>query len=272
MGWQIVRHGVGLLLRNLGPALRVSVGPLLIALLVLALLGGLGLGALYLDPTAGQAPGEPGAGALGLALSAVLMPVLLLFTFSWVAVAWHRYVLREEVPGLLPRLHPRLVWPYLGRSIVIALALMLVALPVALVLAPILGSVVLSGGSVPDPGPGFATRALGVGAAFALLLSLLLGWVGTRLSLTLPARAVGKPITFGESWAATAPASGAIFAAVLILTLVNVALGLVFTLVLGQGLTTTVLDFIVRWATAMLGISILTTLYGHLVERRPLTP
>ena len=44
-GLDIVKHGMDMLLRNLGPALRVSVGPTLIALVVTAVLAALGLGA-----------------------------------------------------------------------------------------------------------------------------------------------------------------------------------------------------------------------------------
>lgn len=247
-GLDIVRHGVDMLLRNLGPALRVSVGPFLLGLAVAALLAALGLGGLGLDPAAGEVEG-----GLGLALGGFLSATVLLFAFSWVAVAWHRFILREETPGLLPPLRADLVWPYLGRSILIAIALILVAIPLSLVLGLVAGT----------------SRSVAA-AVMGLVMALVLGWIGTRLSLVLPARAVERPMTFGESWAATAPASSAVFGAVLALALLNVVLGLLFGAIFGENLLSALLSLAVQWFTTMLGLSVLTTLYGHLVERRPL--
>jgi hypothetical protein len=252
-GVAILRHGLSMLLRNLGPALRVSVGPFLIAIVavVALLLLASGLGVVGLDPATGTVTAAPTVLVL-LALVAVLV---VLVVFSWVAVAWHRYILKEEPPGLLPPFRADLVWPYLGRSVLLALILIVAAIPLSLVLGLVAGSL----GSV------------AAAVVMGLALSLVLGWIGTRLSLVLPARAVDRPMTFGESWAATAPASGAILAVVLILALLNMVLGTLFTAILGENLLSAILDLIVQWFTTMLGLSVLTTLYGHLVERRPLT-
>ena len=252
-GLDIVKHGVDMLLRNLGPALRVSVGPFLIAVVLTTVMGALGLGTLALDPSAESLDGAAGL-ALGGILSAVVLLVAILFIVSWVAVAWHRYVLKEEMPGLLPPLRTDLVWPYLGRSILIALILILAAIPLGIVFGLVAGG----------------TQSVTVASVLGLLMALALGWIGTRLSLVLPARAVERPMTFGESWAATAPATSAIFVVVLILALINFVLGSLFTLILGDNFVSGLLSLVVQWFITMLGLSVLTTLYGHLVERRPL--
>ncbi len=254
-GLDIVKHGVDMLLRNLGPALRVSVGPFLIAVVVTAVLGALGLGAALGPGADFSDPGSVGAGwGLGLLVGALATAVLWLFVFSWVAVAWHRYILKEEAPGLLPPLRSDLVWPYLGRSVLIALILVVVAIPLSLVVG------LVAGGS----------QSLVLAGIMGLLMALALGWIGTRLSLVLPARAVESPMSFGESWAATAPASGAILLVVLTLALINVVLGGLFTLLLGDNVLSSLLSLVVQWFTTMLGLSVLTTLYGALVERRAL--
>lgn len=254
-GLDIVKHGMDMLLRNIGPALRISVGPFLIGVVVTALLGALGLGAAF-GPAADFAePGALGAGwGFGLFLGGLATAVLWLFLFAWVAVAWHRYVLKEEAPGLLPPLRSDLVWPYLGRSILIALILIGVAIPLSLVVG------LIAGGS----------QSLVLAGMLGLAMALALGWVGTRLSLVLPARAVESPMTFGESWSATAPASGAILLVVLVLALINVVLGGLFSLALGDNVLSSLLSLVVQWFTTMLGLSVLTTLYGTLVERRAL--
>jgi DMSO reductase anchor subunit len=102
-----------------------------------------------------------------------------------------------------------------------------------------------------------------------LLTWFALGWVAMRLSLVLPARAVDRPLSFGDSWAATDPASGAIAMVVLALATLNVVLSLALGQ-LGFSLATALLSIVVQWFTAMLGLSVLTTLYGALVQRRPL--
>ncbi len=254
-GLEFIRHGVNMLLRNLGPALRVSVGPFLIALLVTMLLTALGVGAA-LGPTTDftQAPDMTAGWGVGLFIGAFVTLTLWLFVFSWVAVAWHRFILKEEAPGLLPPLRSDLVWPYLGRSILIALILILAAIPLGLVF-----------GLIAD-----GSQSLAMAGIVGILMALVLGWIGTRLSLVLPARAVERPMTFGESWAATASASGAIFLVVLILSIVNVVLSGLFVMVLGDNVVSGLLSLIVQWFITMLGLSVLTTLYGNLVERRPL--
>ncbi len=274
MGWQILRHSVALVLRSPGAALRVSAGPMLLALLAEALLTALGFGGLITETADGstEVSRTPGRAVVGGLLSSLVF----LAAFSWAAVAWHRYVLREEVPGLLPPLRQDLMWPYAGRSLVIAVVVALIGLPLgfalALVLVPIMVGI-LAGGTSAGPSD-YGTWQVGmtlVGSLAVLPLLACLGWIGTRLSLTLPARAMERPISFGESWAGTSPASGAIFVASLIIASINLALSLLFEFVLGTGLATDGLDLVVRWATTMLGISILTTLHGHLVEHRPLT-
>lgn len=255
-GMDVVRHGIDMLLRNLGPALRVSAGPVLIAFLVTAVLGALGLGAALGPGADFSQPAGIGAGwGFTLFVGTLLAMLLWLFVLSWVAVAWHRYILLEEQPGLLPPLRSDLVWPYLGRTVLLALLLILLAIPVSIVAGFLLY------GAGPE----------NLVAVFVVqtVLSLLLGWVAMRLSLVLPARALDRPLRFGESWAATAPVSGAIFVVVLVLAVINAVLALLFG-AMGDNLVTVLLSLAVQWFTAMLGLSVLTTLYGALIERRTL--
>ncbi|SHJ01610.1 hypothetical protein [Wenxinia saemankumensis] len=264
MGWQIVRHSFALLGRNLGAAARASLGPILIAVLVILLIGaasGVSPAALAaLDPANPAAPGLAG-GALLVGLATLLV---VLFVSAWVAVTWHRYVLLEEEPALVPALGGRPVWPYLGRTIVLSIVLILCAIPLSfvtgLVAAPFIGA---------DPGAGTAP-APGFGPAFVIgvLFAAVLTWLWLRFGLILPATAVGQPMRMGESWARTKPAAGAIFLATLILMAITFAAGIVVDLALGGTILATILSLLVNWVSLMVGISILTTLYGHLVEGR----
>jgi len=270
MGWTIVRHSFILLFRNLAYALKVSLGPYLI-----------GIGVAIAALTAAGIPLNTFSGGIspqdsmtvaqnvggGTAFIALLFVVLVvLFVSSWVAVSWHRFVLLEEYPGALPAIAGRPIWPYLGQVVVLAIMIALVSIPLAFVIGlisvPFMGG--LEGG---QPGAGFFVVSTLLGIAFAAMLS----WLWLRWGLSLPSRAVDKPMTIGESWSASRPLSGAILAASLILFAISIAITFLIDLVFGPGLIGGVLNLIVNWISVMVGISILTTLYGHLVERRALS-
>ena len=241
MGWEVVRHAAGMIWRNLGPALRVTVGP--------GLLGGMLLGILLTFAVAVVASDGP---RLLVVLAGAAMLAALLVTFAWSAVAWHRFVLLEEPAGVFPPFDWTRVGPYAGRSLLLGLMVGIAVLPLAY-----LGTQVL--------GPGSGTEVV-----LSLSLGVLAGWALTRLSLALPAAAVGRRLSFGESWQATAPASGAVLVTALALVGLNLAVTLpVLGRPPGDPLSLAV-SIAGGWVTGMLGLSVLTTLYGHLVERRPL--
>jgi len=201
-----------------------------------------------------QVPGSP------LALLGFLIVLLLvLFVSGWVAVSWHRFVLLEEYPALLPSLSDKPIWPYVGKTLLLAIVMLIVSIPLGFVLGFAL---------VPFVSDPTSAGAMIAGFGIGLILGTLLSWLWLRWGLILPATAVGRPLTMSESWNATKPLSGAIFTAVLILIALNLVVSLVIGLVLGDNIVTAILGLIVNWISLMVGISILTTLYGHVIEGR----
>jgi len=259
MGWLIVAHSFRLLFRNLGDALKISLGPYLIAALACGAIG-LAVGIPTLRLAQGGMPAFQATAAMGGAyLVAILaFAVILLFTSSWVAVSWHRFVLLSEYPGILPALAGRPIWAYLGRVILLSLILMLISIPlgflVGLVMIPFMN--------------GAESVLFAAAMVVGLLMGTILAYFSLRFALVLPAISVDRPISFGDSWSITGRLSGAIFGAVLILTFLNIAIVGILGLVLGDNVIAAILGLIVDWVSLMVGISILTTLYGHLVEGR----
>lgn len=247
MGWDIVRHSFAMLFRNLPNALRISLGPLAIALLGAALvISSLGV-------SAAQIAFDMARGTLSpqVALAVILLTALFVVVSAWIAVSWHRFILLEEYPGLLPALAGRPIGAYLGRTVILALV-MIVAMVPALVILGLLTALF---------GPGLLS-ILGIG------LALYFSFVWLRVGLVLPATAVGKPLGVGESWRVTAPHANAILGAGALMIVLNSGIGLVSALLpLSLSL---VLDVIVSWITLMIGTSLLTTLYGVIVEERRL--
>jgi hypothetical protein len=95
--------------------------------------------------------------------------------------------------------------------------------------------------------------------------------IGFRLSTILPGVALGKHGTISDGWQATSGETGDF----VVLSLAWLALAFVLGLIMGVlgsaiPALTILFQFVVGWVTMMIGISILTTLYGHYIEKRPL--
>lgn len=253
MSWKIVAHSLSLLFRNFADALKVSVGPILL----MVLFGWLAFAALGVSPQMlafGLMTGRIAPAAL-LAVSLGVVGVL--FASAWIAVAWHRFILLEEYPGLLPAIPGGRIAAYAGRSILLAILMVLLMFPVSAVV----GQVLLLAG--------LAQLALAqglVGFGLATLFTFL--WL--RIAVVLPATAVGRPYSLSQGWNDGSRLSSEIFNAAAIVVALNMVASLILGLLpvgLWPGL---VLQAALTWVTMMVGTSLLTTLYGHLVEGRSL--
>jgi hypothetical protein len=107
--------------------------------------------------------------------------------------------------------------------------------------------------------------------AVGILAGILFVWVALRLSVVLPAAALGNGMRIGESWAATAPVSNALWGVAVLLALLNVVISLITVAVLPDGLAIAmIVQTVIYIVEGLVFISVLTTLYGHLVEGRSL--
>ncbi len=256
MALQIVIHTFRMIFGNIGQALRVSIGPyliLIVAILVMFAAFGLPItnaanpAEMMISPTAGLIP--------------FIMLPLVLFVTSWVAVSWHRFILLEEYSGILPDVSGRPIWPYAGKAILLGLILMLVAIPLFFVLGLIMAPFL----SAPSAGlPLVGTIVFG-------LASVLLSFLSLRLGVSLVGTALGKPLRFSDAWAATGKISGVILNVSLLLVVINILPNAIIApLTLALPIIGTVLQLALTWLTMMLSVSLLTTLYGHVIENRPL--
>lgn len=250
MGWQIVKHSLLMLWRNLSDALKVSVGPVVLAVILAGVTlstSGATPQMLVFGVTTGNLPGS-------VALALMLVLLIMVLTLASIAVSWHRFILLEEYPGLLPTIGQRPIWTYAGWSMVLGLAMMVALVP-ALVVAGILGNIA------------------GQGAIISALLGIALGiyftFLWLRTALILPAISVGRPIRITEAWTVTGRLSGPIFQAAGILVTINV-IGSSLLGAISGGVVGIAVELLFSWITLMVGTSILTTLYGVLVEKRDL--
>ncbi|WP_370401870.1 hypothetical protein [Sulfitobacter sp. JB4-11] len=168
------------------------------------------------------------------------------------AVIWHRHVLLTGAARETP-LFPGVgvMGSYLWRAIIVALVQIAAALPILAVtgLIATVVSLFLAG----------------------FLAGIIFFWLALRISLILPAAAMGRQMRIAESWQATAPLAGPLWGVAAMLSILSAVLALVIGMLTGAGSTANIalqnVSFIVE---ALISISVLTTLYGHLIEGRPL--
>lgn len=183
-----------------------------------------------------------------------------LLGYAFMAVLWHRHVLlngAERVENLLP--DARTFVMYVWRAVLVGLAQLIAAFPITLAMG-VLGAVFAVGG--PN---GIAATLIG------LLGSVVFIWLALRLSIVLPAAALGYTLPLRESWTITAPVATELWGAAVLLTGLNIlayaATGLILPDTGAAAFIARTVIFIVE---GLVFISVLTTLYGHLVEGRSL--
>jgi hypothetical protein len=262
IGWQIFSQSVLRVFNNLGAAIRVSLVPYLIAVVVIGVLVGsavMSIMQLGSDPVAMQAAFTNNFPWLQFIVAFVVAIVC----FTWTAVAWHRYILLDETPGWLPPFNGGRIWAYILRTILVALILIPVAIIAILVLG-IVGGII--GGAI-----GQANQALGVGIAFVFVAAayVVAIVVAYRLYASLPGAAIDNGAGIGDAWRATAATWGTM----LMLAIITVVISLLVSFVIGwvTGLAPTVgvvLQLVYSWIAGLVGVSIVTTLYGYYVEKR----
>jgi len=242
-------HSVRLVLADWRNALKIT-GLLYLIYAIPALL----LGLLFPVPKSTDPSAALGAIA-SFAPVGIITGLLMAVVYVWLAVTWHRYILLDEQPsGQLPAFRQSEILSYAGNAILLWLITLAVFLVVGLVTSPlaflgVLGAILIS----------------------VIIISIAL-IVGYRLGLVLPSRAIGQRLTFGESWAATKGQNATILVLAVVSALAAVvidipAMVLAFLPGIG-GILAMLWRLATGWVTILVGVSILTTLYGVFVEKR----
>ncbi len=197
--------------------------------------------------------------------------VFLVWGISLVAVVWHRYVLLEEQPnGFLPYRKGLRVWSYFWYGVGIILIVLLLLLVLFFV-----ATLFMEPRDILRAFDQMQMSLVPLDIALRFIVGLLASLVYLRLALILPAVALDESLTIGGSWAESKPYTGAIIVLAFVLALVNGGITLFSNIVLISAQGSAALSLIVslatlafQWFYFMLNISILSTLYGHIVQKR----
>lgn len=246
MGFSIFLHSVRLVFTQLSGALRISAALYIISAVI--------SGFAYLSVFGAVTNPEEIPPNIWQFYAATLVSVLI---YLWIAVGWHRFVLLdEESAAPLPPFHGDRLLAYLGRL----LQLCLIGLVVGLVLGLFLGLLAyLSQGNV---------VFLTIVPVILLTILLLLSY---RVAPIFPGAAIGRPVNIGGAWRATTGATGAIFVLAVASAIASVVIDLpahLLGLLPMGGIVSLVWLVITGWIKMMVGISIVTTIYGVYVEKR----
>ncbi|WEK03033.1 MAG: hypothetical protein P0Y65_12540 [Candidatus Devosia phytovorans] len=236
MGFRIFLHSLRLVFTQLGDALRVS-GLLYLVATVIS------FGTFFVFP--------PTVVEGRLVPSWQWIPATLMvgILYMWIAIGWHRFVLRDETTNaLVPGFRGDRILAYFGRGVQVGL-LMLVGL---LVIMLFIG---ISGGN-----PIIMVIGLLVGLSITLLVTY-------RLAPLFPAAALGEPGGVGQAWAATRGATWDLLLLAIICAVATFVVDLPLEILRGDVLVIA-WSTVTGWIKLMVGVSILTAIYGVYVEKR----
>ncbi|WP_306256652.1 hypothetical protein [Pararhizobium sp. IMCC21322] len=230
-----------------------------------------------------------------------------LFTLSWfgiffttmaglasIAIGWHRYVLQGEMPRspyVFPA--PKTFWPYVGRGFKSGLKVGIVMIPIMMIIGSVMAFVMVSLWRGVDPMQisSAVSGSLFVASVItSLLLVTLYTWFTMRLGLGLPGTAIGQDIRSSASWKMTGPISGALFTASLLVSalmiipsLLAALIAVIFLIQTGDLVERMLSGSDLFWnllpvpiylgfyiISFFVGFGILTVIYGHLQEDKPI--
>lgn len=245
----LLRHAIGLLTRQ--PLKTVTViGPALVLMIGLSLMIAL---------TAPDILNTANTDDINTVPSNWILLAALTFSYSLMAILWHRHTL-STLQAPMP-LTVSLVLSYLWRVV------MLTAVQLAVSLVMVIPLILSSQNGGPDStGPALISVIL-----TSFMTHLVLVWLSLRLSLILPAAAIGSPIGMLDSWRYTFTLARPLWGIAALLAVFNtVLMGLVIRYDLTQPHHTLIIELPVYVFEGMLIFSILTTLYARQVHNERL--
>lgn len=253
-GLDIFTHSIRQVTGNLGGALKVSALPMIIQVAaMLAFAGGMMSG---MGPEGQMSRGM----GMGMGLGGLVVLVVAVVTSLWLAVAWHRFVLLNEQPGgYVPPYHGPEMMAYFLKSLAIGVILIVLGIVLGMVAGLLLSPLMMHG------------NLLIFMLLTGLFVQLPLTWLGLRMGTVLPGAATGANPTLTAGWDATKGAEVDILVLAAVAVVAHLALAVLGILVFDNiPIVNTVWSVAVTWLTTMVGVSILTTLYGHYIEKRAL--
>jgi hypothetical protein len=185
--------------------------------------------------------------------------------YASIAISWHLYILKDEVPLGRARLRfDGMVWRYFGNSLLVILFASLALVPLVLAVS----GFGLVAGLSPQ----------GIVNSFVIVAVLVAIPVTYRLSVKLPAVALGrKDFKFADAWNATRGNTFQLIGLGVLSVFVALVAGSVFGFLQDHVFSSAseffrwpflIVRHLAGWVLAIFAITLLTSLYGFFVEKR----
>ena len=250
--WKLLRQSVLQLFKNLPDTMKIS--GFLYGLIAILRRGYEVYFGISFDQALSAGP-EQGQSINGwLWPSAVILSILSIVTMLWISVAWHRYILLKQAPrAFIPEFYFKPTLVYFQKSVLMVL---LASLPMLLLFLPYW--------MYQDAYP---YTLIGVLVLSFLLLVPFCATILFRLTPLLSAAALGHDLGLKAAWTVTRGQTLTLF------FLFAPPFGaFVFFAQLNQEVTLLSLlqETVLGWVGVMLWTSLVTTVYGHYVEKRSL--
>jgi len=273
IGLTILAHSFRQVTGNVGMAIKVSGWLVAIYAIAGALLLNMApewlSAAIAQDEQALMSAADLTGGNVMLVLLLILFALIFLFwSISLVAIVWHRYILLEEIPqGIIPYRSGFRVGRYFWYGIGISLMALLVVAVLSGILGMIFGPFFMS--SLQGVADGQTAGFFGAAFAMGLILGLIILVLYLRMALILPAVALDEKLTIGQAWEQTSGHTAAIFVLALAMAFINAVVPTVINLAFQNMVwANLVIIGLYQWFYFMLNISVLSTLYGYIVQKR----
>lgn len=257
LGLKLFFHAVRMVINNLGAMLQIFALPLLVVLAVLmAFSAYIGLGPFFVFSGQSVRFNNMSGGFMVVFFGTILV--------IWVAlmngvVHWHRFILLSETPNaLMLRLSWRQAAKYIIGGILIVLLLIL---PIWLI-SMVAGRIAVS----------FAVQG-DLWVARGIMVVVNLGFMIFFLALSpiLPAAAIDQKFKLGDALAAMSGTLGTLLVCAVSLSVTQWGAALATQTLASWSVQLAVIgNVLVGGLTGMIGVSLITTLYGHFVEERSL--
>tara|TARA_R110002094_G_scaffold162947_3_gene147663 strand:+ start:137 stop:934 length:798 start_codon:yes stop_codon:yes gene_type:complete len=261
--WVILRKSILMVTRNADQAFRLSGAIFVLAVFLSAALNVAMTGSLIVEPPlfptfdANTAPAEMVMTEQDMRASMALVGGNLIFfiAMSWISVSWHRFVLLEEVTS-----HPFPSWTagrvlrYFGIAILATVGLAFVVV-IPFVMA--IGFVSALGLSVLVP-------------LVSIAMLICFYYLFFRIGLILPATALDQRMPVAQSFQDTKPLSDEIWGIAMMVVFASLIAAVLIGMIAPNNILGVLITALVQWFMVMVSASLLTTLYGHCIERRQL--
>lgn len=257
LGLKLFIHAMRMVFINLVPMMQIFALPLAVVLAVtMAFSTYVGLGPFFI--ISGQSV------QFNNISGGLLAAFVCSFFIIWLAlmngvVHWHRYILLGEKPGVLML---QLSWRQVAKYIVGGIVILGVLILPFWLLGMIAGRVAI----------GFAAQgdwlvALGIMAAVSIFFTAIF----LALSPILPANAIDRNFKISDGLSAMSGTLGTLLVCAVGLLAIELAAATITQLLASLYLPlATASSLILTGLTGMIGVSLITTIYGHFVEEHPL--